>query len=507
MANESAPILPSDILSEAVEQPVSRMRKRPAPAYDLRLRKKRRKKPVNPDDPDDPDNPDDETGDTDPDDDDDDDDSTTGTGTDDEESGGDEDENELQQIDTRPKQQMQNPFQQNRPQPEKNTMKEKPKGPEKTQRSPWQQMIDFLVHGAKGAMIKNGDVSTKTSLADQIMAGLGFKSFKKDIMLQEQAKEFWKQKASGKKADMRLLNTDLIDRKIRAEEKQEQRPQKQFEQQKQKRQKDAVQLQRDLSERISKQRREENIRIQTERQTMQLNQQGQKVATLQRDNATRIAQNELTMSHANAKQLKIPTVAVPEIVRTDGTRTTETGLKNTQTISAEQTRQRQEQVQTNNKQNTEAQQIMAQQAALNAQQAAMNAQQPLSAQQAAAAATVATLAMQALAERAQMGHVHAPIRPRPVDIMREQAQLNQRQEQPFNAQKIADEVIKDAGGIKNIAAAINNRNNGDNILATAGQSVSQDPNVSDNSANATLANAGQVHQENQPNESKQQERG
>lgn len=504
MANESTPILPSDILSEAVEQPVSRMRKRPAPAYDLRLRKKRRKKPVNPDDPDDPDNPDDpddETDDTDPDDDDDDD-GTTGSGTDDEESGGDEDENELQQIDTRPKQQMQNPFQQQKPQPEKNTMKEKPKGPEKTERSPWQQMIDFLVHGAKGAMIKNGDVSTKTSLADQIMAGLGFKSFKKDIMLQEQAKEFWQQKASGKKADMRLLNTDLIDRKIRDEEKREQQPQKQFEQQQMKRQKDTVQLQRDLSQRISKQRREENIRIQTERQSMQLKQQGQNIAAQQRDNATRIAQNELTMSHADTKRLKIPSVATPEIVRTDGTKIAETGVKNTQTISAEQTRQRQEQAQINNKQNTEAQQIMAQQAALNAQQPMM------SAQQAAVAATTATLAMQALAERAQMGHVHAPrpIRPRPLNIMREQVQLNQQQEQPFNAYKVADEVIKKSGGLEKMAAEVNNRN-ADNILATAGQSVSQDSNVSDNSANATLANAGQVHQENQPNEAKQQERG
>ena len=79
-------------------------------------------------------------------------------------------------------------------------------------------MIDFIVHGAKGAMIKNGDISIKEQIADKLLLGLGFKSFKEDIMLQQQAKKYWTQKFSGQKADTSLLNTDKIVKKIKKEE-------------------------------------------------------------------------------------------------------------------------------------------------------------------------------------------------------------------------------------------------------------------------------------------------
>ena len=491
MGKESAPILPTDILSESIEHPVSgsKTRKRPAPVYDLRLRKKRRKKPINPDDPDDPDNPDDETGEPD---DDDDDDETTDSDADDEETGGEEDENELQQIDTRPKQQT-HPFQLTKRQPDKNTLTEKPKGPEKTERSPWQQMIDFFVHGVKGAMIKNGDISTKTNLADNIMAGLGFKSFKKDIMLQEQAKEFWKQKGSGKKVDIRLLNTDLIDRKIRAEEKRELQPQKQAEQQRLLRQKDTAQLQRELSERISKQRRDENIRFQIERQSKQ---QQSAIMQQHKNEALYVAQNGLTRNTSENQQHT--TLSGQKSSQTDGIKTVETSMNNPQAISVEQARHRQEQTQINHKHNIEAQQIMAQQAALNAQQTA-NIQQSASLSNAATTAALSSI-QQAFAKQP---HISLHSIPRPQDIVREQMHLQGKE--VFDPEKAANALEKAMGGRQQIHKALISKQqelsqqikeSKGSTLSLAGKQMTSDQ----NSMNATLSHSGQVHQETQPEE-------
>lgn len=191
----------------------------------LHKKKRHKKKRLNPDDPDDPDDDDD--------DDDDDDGEGGGTsGSDDDESddeGGEEDENELQQTNIKPQLLPQNIFEKQKENPQKNKTKEVPQGPEKTERSPWQQMVDFFVHGLKGAMIKNGNISTKKSIINHIMLGLGFKSFKKDILLQKQAQKYWDQKLTGKKVDLRLLNTDLIDKKISQFEEKEKSAKKQQE--------------------------------------------------------------------------------------------------------------------------------------------------------------------------------------------------------------------------------------------------------------------------------------
>ena len=146
-------------------------------------------------------------------DDDDDDDGETGSGT----SSGEEDENELIWLKKEEKN-TKNQFLKPENIKPKIPKKEKIEGPEKTERTPWQQMIDFLVHGAKGAMIKNGDISIKEQIADKLLLGLGFKSFKEDILLQQQAKKYWTQKFSGQKADVSLLNTDKITKKIKNEE-------------------------------------------------------------------------------------------------------------------------------------------------------------------------------------------------------------------------------------------------------------------------------------------------
>ena len=79
-------------------------------------------------------------------------------------------------------------------------------------------MIDFFVHGTKGAMIKNGDIPLKEKITDKLLIGLGFKAFKEDVLLQRQAKKYWIQKITGKKVDTTLLNTDKITNKIKKEE-------------------------------------------------------------------------------------------------------------------------------------------------------------------------------------------------------------------------------------------------------------------------------------------------
>ena len=162
---------------------------------------------------DDDDSEEDDSDDDDEDPDDDDDDGETGSGT----SSGEEDENELIWLKKEEKN-IKNQFLKPENIKPKIPKKEKIKGPEKIDRTPWQQMIDFLVHGAKGAMIKNGDISIKEQIADKLLLGLGFKSFKEDIMLQQQAKKYWTQKFSGQKADISLLNTDKITKKIKKEE-------------------------------------------------------------------------------------------------------------------------------------------------------------------------------------------------------------------------------------------------------------------------------------------------
>ncbi len=165
------------------------------------------------DDEDDSEGDDSDDDDENPDDDDDDDDGETGSGT----SSGEEDENELIWLKKEEKN-TKNQFLKPENIKPKIPKKEKIKGPEKIDRTPWQQMIDFLVHGAKGAMIKNGDISIKEQIADKLLLGLGFKSFKEDILLQQQAKKYWTQKFSGQKADVSLLNTDKITKKIKNEE-------------------------------------------------------------------------------------------------------------------------------------------------------------------------------------------------------------------------------------------------------------------------------------------------
>lgn len=172
---------------------------------------KKRKKNFNPDDPEDPDDT------TEDPDDDDDDDGETGNPTD-PDDGGDEDENELQQGEEKKQSNTvkQPPhLQQVKPLEKK---KEIPQGPQKIERSPLQQMFDFLMHGVRGAQIKNGEIPLKPSLADSLLAGFGFKSYKKEILVQEQAQQFWLKKFLGRGEDVSLLNTDLADKKLKKQE-------------------------------------------------------------------------------------------------------------------------------------------------------------------------------------------------------------------------------------------------------------------------------------------------
>lgn len=503
--SETKTISTEEILSGATEKRNTYLHKRPAPAYDLRLRKKRKKKPTDPDDPDD-DNPDDETDDTAPDDDDDDDDGTTGSGTKDDESGEGEDENELKQLGLQPKQSQQEFLKQIQSIQQKNTQKENPKGPEKTERSPWQQMVDFFVHGVKGAQIKNGDISAKPNLVDRLLLGMGFKGFKKDILLQEQAQMYWSQKARGQKADMRLLNTDFVDKKIKADEKKEQQPLRRALYEKSLLQQQEQITRQRLEQRFAEQIKNENSRMQSvqlSREQVVLNQQlsaDKTKRTLAESDSLRVAQNELTaQGHANVflrgKEQKVPT----EIMRSDNTRVDETGAKNVQTVSAEQTKQQmQERIRTDNKTNLEAQQIMAQQQAA-AQSATANATLGLSATATAAMAAHAATNLRNMIEQARQGLPHGPIRPRPQDIERDYqhiAQYRSESQKPFNAESIADRIIHQQGGVEQLSARVNQ-------IRPLGERVE---NVSSGQQNnATLSHAGQVHQEKTPEEVNQSE--
>ena len=209
------------------------------------------------DDEDDSEGDDSDDDDENPDDDDDDDDGETGSGT----SSGEEDENELIWLKKEEKN-IKNQFLKPENIKPKIPKKEKIKGPEKIDRTPWQQMIDFLVHGAKGAMIKNGDISIKEQIADKLLLGLGFKSFKEDILLQQQAKKYWTQKLSGQKADVSLLNTDKITKKIKNEET--------VQQNKQTRQEKASEHTNFLT-RLIKQKNQESVSAKPNRQPENLN--------------------------------------------------------------------------------------------------------------------------------------------------------------------------------------------------------------------------------------------
>ena len=236
------------------------------------------------DDDDDSEGEDSDDDDEDPDDDDDDD-GETGGGT----SSGEEDENEfiwLKKEETRTK----NPFFKPENIKPKIPKKEKIQSPEKIERTPWQQMIDFIVHGAKGAMIKNGDISIKEQIADKLLLGLGFKSFKEDIMLQQQAKKYWTQKFTGQKVDTSLLNTDKIVKKIKKEETVQQN--KQIRKEKKTEHKNFL-------TRLIKQKDQESVSVQSNRQPdLQPNLQPSRQSNLQPEN--------LKFSISNQKPEKQP---------------------------------------------------------------------------------------------------------------------------------------------------------------------------------------------------------
>ena len=256
------------------EKPKNVMKHRPAPAYDVHKKNSSDEdesdEETNETEEEDDDDTTDDESDVDPvddeedgtedeeEDDDDDDDDETGT------DGGEEDENEFVYDANKPlPQQKLDPNLLRIKQDEDKNKKKKvtPHGPEKVDRSPWQQMVDFLVHGAKEAMIKNGDMPIKPRLSDKILLGLGLKSIKEDILLAEGAEKFWKLKGKGEKASMRLINTDRISKKVKKEENRLNKPRKLEEKRltEQRRYKNQI-------ERIMKERRDQKISLQTEKQ-------------------------------------------------------------------------------------------------------------------------------------------------------------------------------------------------------------------------------------------------
>ncbi len=293
------------------EKPKNVMKHRPAPAYDVH-----KKNSSDEDESDEENNETDEDDDTtdddseaDPveedddeedseDDEDDDDDDETGT------DGGEEDENEFVYDANKPlPQQKFDPNLLRIKQDEDKNKKKKvtPHGPEKVDRSPWQQMVDFLVHGAKEAMIKNGDMPIKPRLSDKILLGLGLKSIKEDILLAEGAEKFWKLKGKGEKASMRLINTDRISKKVKKEENRLNKPRKLEEKRltEQQRYKNHI-------ERIMKQRRDKNIRMQMEKQ-------GELTRTVRESTQKTLANNKQIQAQAE-KQIQIQTQQQAQIV-------------------------------------------------------------------------------------------------------------------------------------------------------------------------------------------------
>lgn len=222
------------------------------------IKKKKKKKPGSTD-PEDPEDPEASTPPEDPDDDDD-----GETDPADSDDDGTEDENELTQSEEKKQTSFKQPFHLQKSKPIENK-KEHPKDPQKIERSPLQQMFDFLLHGVKGAQIKNGELPLKASIADSLLAGFGFKSYKKEILIQEQAQKFWLKKIFGRGEDTSLLNTDLADKKLK---KQEEPSLKNIQINQVKKERETihaqtVRQQQVLSEQINSVRREE-LRIQQE---------------------------------------------------------------------------------------------------------------------------------------------------------------------------------------------------------------------------------------------------
>ncbi len=174
---------------------------------------KPKKKKPNPDDPDDEtDGSEEETDDdseesedsedSEDDDDDDDDDDTETSGSD----TGTEDENELKQEEKKQQTTFKNPFE-FFVKPENQALKQKNNAPDKPQRSPLQKFFDVLLYGVEGAKIRNGELP-KTAIADELLLGLGFKAYLKDVLLNKQIAKFWKQKVAGKE-NASLLKTGI----------------------------------------------------------------------------------------------------------------------------------------------------------------------------------------------------------------------------------------------------------------------------------------------------------
>lgn len=157
------------------------------PFYSVRKKKKRKKKKPFPTDPDDPETDDD----FDEEDDDDDDSETSG------DSGDEEDENELVQEEIKP-QTMKDPLVLAPRRPENIDLKRQVGNPEKKQRSPLQKFFDVLLYGVQGAKLRNGDLSVKNSMFDELLLGLGFKAYLKDVLLNNQIVKYFKQKTQGK---------------------------------------------------------------------------------------------------------------------------------------------------------------------------------------------------------------------------------------------------------------------------------------------------------------------
>ena len=158
------------------------------PFYAERKKKKRKKKKPFPTDPDDP-----ETDEDFDEEDDDDDDSDTSWDTDDA-----EDENELVQEVVKPRTIQQDPFLQMPVRPENVDLKRQADNPNKKQRSPLQKFFDVLLYGIQGAKLRNGDLSVKNSMFDELLLGLGFKAYLKDVILNNQLIKYFKQKSKGK---------------------------------------------------------------------------------------------------------------------------------------------------------------------------------------------------------------------------------------------------------------------------------------------------------------------
>ena len=159
-------------------------------------KKKKKKKKLFPTDPDDPET--DEDFDEEEDDDDD-----TETGSDTEPDS--EDENELKQEEQKPQSFFKIPFFFFKR--HENMALKKGPHPEKQQRSPIMKFIDVLLYGVEGARIKNGELP-KQHIADELLLGLGFKAYLKDVLLGRQAAKYWQQKMKGKD-NTSLLKTGL----------------------------------------------------------------------------------------------------------------------------------------------------------------------------------------------------------------------------------------------------------------------------------------------------------